>query len=452
MNATLGSFLFQASAKPTAAGSVAGLAVMPAGWAAEGDPFAALLAAFRGSPNVAQGGPLIVTQAETPAAGDQTEGPAELLGGVVALTLKAQQLFETAQSPQAKTQILNDFVAALRARLSALDAAGGATPQLVSAAAAAEPILGALDEDTMQAGPVAIVRKIFARMGLDADLGQHYFGPAKDAAVVSDFTSGAAARPVPPAPAKQSQAAAISPEIAEASDHTTTRGAPSQHVGLDPTNTEGQNESASAALLRKEAVGAHVGGAAPQRSKDSSAFVLRATEVGENVFSPLNRASPGSMETPFQNFRPGIDAPPSPALARHVAVQINGAHVTEGSTRIELTPRGLGDIEIDMRHDEVGKLRIVLKAENPAVLNAFRHDRELLLDALRDGGISGEEADLSFETFAGHQSRQQSEQEGWRSTIVGAGIAVGEKPATIGNQNPSVPTRSSDRAGLDIIT
>lgn len=104
------------------------------------------------------------------------------------------------------------------------------------------------------------------------------------------------------------------------------------------------------------------------------------------------------------------EAPPPPAsgFARNLAQQIRHAKFTDGHTRITLAPRGLGEIEIDMRPDEAGKLRIVLRAENPAVLHALRGDRDGLLLTLTESGADVRDADLSFEDF-GHRQRRNAE-------------------------------------------
>lgn len=100
--------------------------------------------------------------------------------------------------------------------------------------------------------------------------------------------------------------------------------------------------------------------------------------------------------------------PPATNFARNLAQQIRAVSFSEGNTRISLAPRGLGEIEIDMRPDEAGKLRIVLRAENPAVLFALRGDRDGLLLTLSESGTDIRDADLSFEDF-GNRQRQDAD-------------------------------------------
>ncbi|GGE50635.1 hypothetical protein GCM10011360_42090 [Primorskyibacter flagellatus] len=88
---------------------------------------------------------------------------------------------------------------------------------------------------------------------------------------------------------------------------------------------------------------------------------------------------------------------PNQGLARNLAGQIRGVSFNEGTTRIELSPQGLGRLEIEIAPDETGRLRVVLRAENPAVLNAMRSDRDMLAGLLRDGGASVDNSSMSFE-------------------------------------------------------
>ena len=88
---------------------------------------------------------------------------------------------------------------------------------------------------------------------------------------------------------------------------------------------------------------------------------------------------------------------PNHGLARNLAGQIRGVSFNEGTTRIELSPQGLGRLEIEIAPDETGRLRVVLRAENPAVLNAMRSDRDMLAGLLRDGGASVDNSSMSFE-------------------------------------------------------
>lgn len=102
-------------------------------------------------------------------------------------------------------------------------------------------------------------------------------------------------------------------------------------------------------------------------------------------------------------------------FARNLAGQIRGVSFSEGTTRIELSPQGLGSIEIEIAPDEAGKLRVVLRAENPAVLNAMRSDREMLAGLLRDGGTTVDDSAMSFEDLGQRRGEQGQETPGART-------------------------------------
>ncbi len=195
-----------------------------------------------------------------------------------------------------------------------------------------------------------------------------------------------------------------------------------------------------------------ISGLAPRSMAETAGLLATLSEAGGASSALSSRATLSGLDATSFNVRVGAEQQAAPAFVRHLAAQVSGARITEGTTRIELTPRGLGDIEIDMRHDEAGKLRIVLKAESPVVLNAFRQDREILLNALRDGPVAGTETDLSFESFEGHQSRQHSEQERWHSAFAGDGAVVAGPEAPSTDLLASTPATSPASSGLDIIT
>ena len=155
--------------------------------------------------------------------------------------------------------------------------------------------------------------------------------------------------------------------------------------------------------------------------------------------SPM-AASPADMARPSE-----AGQRPASGFARNLAQQIRSATLTEGTTRIALAPRGLGEIEIDMGPDEAGNLRIILRAENPAVLQALRGDRDGLLLALSQGGADVRDADLGFEDFS-HRHRRDAEE---ADTPKGRSAERGIEPASpIGT-----PTRRITGFGrLDMLT
>lgn len=99
------------------------------------------------------------------------------------------------------------------------------------------------------------------------------------------------------------------------------------------------------------------------------------------------------------------------ALARHVGPQISPSGLTEGRTQITLRPDGLGAVEIELKTDPSGRLSVLLRVENPTVLQALREDRNALLMGLEQSGLDLDGPGLSFESFGGDAERG-SEREG----------------------------------------
>ena len=94
----------------------------------------------------------------------------------------------------------------------------------------------------------------------------------------------------------------------------------------------------------------------------------------------------------------------STKFANVLVNQVRQVDIQEGTTRIELSPRGLGSIEVEMRTNSDGSLSVVVRAENDAVLSALREERDLL------AAIIGENASgsLDFQEYSQEQSNEHS--------------------------------------------
>lgn len=133
-----------------------------------------------------------------------------------------------------------------------------------------------------------------------------------------------------------------------------------------------------------------------------------------------------------------------PRFAAVLADQVRAAEVSEGHTRIELNPRGLGALEVDVSTAEDGKLNVVVRAENPGVLSALRSGRELLSQALGDLGGGG----LDLQSFSQGSDHRGSDQRRASSLAVAAPQGAGA-----GASGESVPTDDLIGSGrLNIVT
>ncbi|MBB3713461.1 hypothetical protein FHS00_003065 [Limimaricola variabilis] len=212
-------------------------------------------------------------------------------------------------------------------------------------------------------------------------------------------------------------------------------------------------EVAATEPLAQNAQAARPQGFAAMLAEALDAGRIDATQPGGDL--PEN-ARPGGLELPQQARQaeaaaplraptPAAPPPPPSGFSRALTAQIREAGVVEGHTRITLTPGGLGEIEIDLAHEN-GQMRVVIRAENQAVLQALRGDRDGIAALLGDaGGL--DDGQLSFESFARGDDRDDDGDKGRRAPSQGAD---GAETAEAALPDAVMPSLSPDR--LDIIT
>ncbi len=112
------------------------------------------------------------------------------------------------------------------------------------------------------------------------------------------------------------------------------------------------------------------------------------------------------MTTPAQSG--DASTPKSSRFAAAIVDQIRTANVADGQTRIELSPRGLGNIEIEVTTDGDGATNVVIRADNSVVLNALREMRDPWVQ------ITGMEnnATFSFEDMSSQQDNSGGDNAG----------------------------------------
>ncbi len=89
--------------------------------------------------------------------------------------------------------------------------------------------------------------------------------------------------------------------------------------------------------------------------------------------------------------------------------QVRAVDVQEGVTKVELTPRGLGNIELEMKTNSDGSLSVVVRAENAHVLNSLREERDLLAQVIGQAGGGS----VEFENYDDGADQQQGEAGGF---------------------------------------
>lgn len=137
---------------------------------------------------------------------------------------------------------------------------------------------------------------------------------------------------------------------------------------------------------------------------------------------------------------------PARSFSQNVASQLQGKTLNEGITRIELAPRGLGNIIIELKTKETGDIQIVVKAENSAVIHALRTDRDMLLSTLSNEVSTQDAIDLEFEEFTNGQFNREDEGVNWGETVNQADL---DNEDSEGSANASSATQKS--LGVDQI-
>ena len=165
----------------------------------------------------------------------------------------------------------------------------------------------------------------------------------------------------------------------------------------------------------------------------------------EDVARALAQGGPANREslTAAASAKGAASAGEASRFAGAVASQISSAEIGEGRTRIELSPRGLGTIEVDVTTGSDGALKVVVRAENPAVLNALREERDLLAQVL--GGL--DTGSLDLQSFSDSQD-QQSQGE----RFAGPAMTSGDEIAATGAEPAPVHKAEIGGGRLDIVT
>ena len=129
----------------------------------------------------------------------------------------------------------------------------------------------------------------------------------------------------------------------------------------------------------------------------SEAPLALASRAETPLFEQLEQS-----QAPQQAQRP--EAQISTKFANVLINQVRQVDIQEGTTRIELSPRGLGSIEVEMRTNSDGSLAIVVRAENDAVLSALREERDLLAAVIGNADTGS----LDFQEYSQEKSNEQS--------------------------------------------
>ncbi|WP_417672504.1 flagellar hook-length control protein FliK [Pseudodonghicola sp.] len=280
----------------------------------------------------------------------------------------------------------------------------------------------------------------------------------------TDLLSGSPAAPVTPDPADVVEAAVdAAPEVGEAPLASGT-GPDGAALVADGPATEATDEGLILPFMPMRGEAAAAGGA-DLLGRIAAVAAASVGAVGggdgagagtsdnnrrrltvEDVLSALSQggASRQGQVASGVDTAARSDVAEPPRFAEVLTEQIRAAEISDGHTRIELNPRGLGALEVDVSTTDDGLLNVVVRAENPGVLNALKADRDLLAQAL--GNLGGGALDL--QSFSQGSDQRGSDQRAAPSMIASAM----ESPAVASAGEVVAPADRIGGGRLDIVT
>ncbi len=99
--------------------------------------------------------------------------------------------------------------------------------------------------------------------------------------------------------------------------------------------------------------------------------------------------------------------PAGPVPVDHVAVRIaRAAQDGIDRIRIALHPEALGEVDVEMRLAQDGRVEAVVRAERPETLDLLQRDARHLVRTLQEAGLQADAGSLSFQLRSGDQQRQ----------------------------------------------
>lgn len=129
--------------------------------------------------------------------------------------------------------------------------------------------------------------------------------------------------------------------------------------------------------------------------------------IPEEVASALQTVSETQAQSAQVQQAGRADAPQA-KFTQAVIGQLRSVDFQEGTTKVELNPRGLGSVEIEMRTNIDGSLSVVVRAESAHVLSSLREESDLLGQIVGQGG----EASVDFQEFDSGDQQSFEDQAG----------------------------------------
>ena len=192
--------------------------------------------------------------------------------------------------------------------------------------------------------------------------------------------------------------------------------------GDDPnTKTSGRSATETAVFLGPREGHSMVTGQSDLQLRMPDIETLRNAMDGSQPTSSSTQVSTGNSSAHGTSQTASLARPLGFSFA--LAEQLRNVQLVEGTTRVQLSPRGLGLIEIEMITEADNSTSVVIRADNPTVLTSLRDIRDPLAQMLNlsNGGA------LSFEDKSNREDRNPQSD---RSTQSASEIALGEEDMT----------------------
>ena len=117
-----------------------------------------------------------------------------------------------------------------------------------------------------------------------------------------------------------------------------------------------------------------------------------------------------------------------------------------GETIVRLNPHGLGLIEVAVHERQDGGLDVALRVQNPMVLEAMRHERDAVAQAMSSAQGSGS-GSLSMDLFQSGTGQRGAEPEA-RGGFLAASADAGTEPAEAQTEEPAMQILHADRVNI----
>jgi hypothetical protein len=196
----------------------------------------------------------------------------------------------------------------------------------------------------------------------------------------------------------------------------------------------------------------------------SPADIAPSEELARSAeLQPREAAIPAAAEPTLSEARVDLPAPATQHASAASATTTSGAvprsplvqaaldrilplPSVAGETIVRLNPHGLGLIEVSVHERQDGGLDVALRVQNPMVLEAMRHERDAVAQAMSSAQGNGS-GSLSMDLFQSGTGQRGAEPEA-RGGFLAASADAGTEPAEAQTEEPAMQILHADRVNI----